>query len=116
MTDPGNLNRGPHHAALRVRRAGDALWVALGGGCASPDRTGVRGQNSRTARESRHTVVVVTHELASIFAISANSVFLDAAPKTQLATVDPSDLRDKSLDFSVRNFLMRGAVTPASSV
>ena len=32
------------------------------------------------------TVVVVTHELASIFAIGTNSVFLDAETKTMIAT------------------------------
>ena len=54
------------------------------------------------------TVVVVTHELASIFAIGNNSVFLDAEAKTQLATGDPKELRDHHPDFVVRNFLQRG--------
>ena len=35
------------------------------------------------------TVVVVTHELASIFAIGNNSVFLDADTKTMIASGDP---------------------------
>lgn len=54
------------------------------------------------------TVVVVTHELASIFAIGNNSVFLDTESKTQLATGDPKELRDHHPDFHVRNFLERG--------
>ena len=54
------------------------------------------------------TVVVVTHELASIFAIGNNSVFLDPVTKTQLATGDPNDLRDNHPNFEVRNFLRRG--------
>jgi phospholipid/cholesterol/gamma-HCH transport system ATP-binding protein len=54
------------------------------------------------------TVVIVTHELASIFAIGNNCVFLDTATKTQLATGDPRYLRDHSDDFDVRNFLQRG--------
>jgi phospholipid/cholesterol/gamma-HCH transport system ATP-binding protein len=54
------------------------------------------------------TVVVVTHELASIFAIGNNSVFLDTESKTQLATGDPKELRDHHHDFIVRNFLRRG--------
>ena len=54
------------------------------------------------------TVVVVTHELASIFAIANNSVFLDPESKTMLATDDPKYLRDHSEDFTVRNFLLRG--------
>ena len=54
------------------------------------------------------TVVVVTHELASIFAIGNNSVFLDADAKTQLATGDPSELRDSHPNDIVRAFLRRG--------
>ncbi len=55
------------------------------------------------------TVVVVSHELASIFAIGNNSVFLDTESRTQLATGDPRELRDRHPDFRVRNFLQRGA-------
>ena len=54
------------------------------------------------------TVVIVTHELASIFAIGNNSVFLDPVTKTQLATGNPNDLRDNHPNFEVRNFLQRG--------
>jgi phospholipid/cholesterol/gamma-HCH transport system ATP-binding protein len=54
------------------------------------------------------TVVIVTHELASIFAIGNNSVFLDARSKTQLATGDPKHLRDHHPDPEVRAFLTRG--------
>ena len=54
------------------------------------------------------TVVVVTHELASIFAIGNNSVFLDPVSKTQLAVGDPKDLRDSHSSESVRSFLRRG--------
>ncbi len=54
------------------------------------------------------TVVVVTHELESIFAIGNNGVFLDATRKTQLATGDPKRLRDEATSFVVRNFLSRG--------
>jgi phospholipid/cholesterol/gamma-HCH transport system ATP-binding protein len=57
------------------------------------------------------TVVIVTHELASIFSIGNNAVFLDPVTKTQLATGDPKDLRDHSANFAVRNFLMRGTAT-----
>ena len=55
------------------------------------------------------TVVVVTHELASIFAIGNNAVFLDADAKTQLATGDPKALRDSHPNDVVRAFLRRGA-------
>lgn len=54
------------------------------------------------------TVVIVTHELASIFAIGNNSVFLDPVTKTQLATGDPKELRDNHENLVVRNFLQRG--------
>ena len=54
------------------------------------------------------TVVVVTHELASIFTIGNNSVFLDPDTKTMIATGDPKILRDSSPDPRVRSFLTRG--------
>ncbi|MGD8803447.1 MAG: ATP-binding cassette domain-containing protein [Gammaproteobacteria bacterium] len=54
------------------------------------------------------TVVVVTHELASIFAIGNNSVFLDADSRTMIATGDPNKLRDESDNPTVRTFLSRG--------
>ena len=54
------------------------------------------------------TVVIVTHELASIFAIADNSVFLDAETKTMLATGNPVELRDHCDLFDVRDFLSRG--------
>ncbi len=53
------------------------------------------------------TVVVVTHELASIFAIGNNSVFLDPESKTMIATGDPKDLVE-SENPTVRTFLTRG--------
>jgi len=59
------------------------------------------------------TVVVVTHELASIFAIANNSVFLDPDTKTMLASADPKYLRDHSDNFKVRNFLLRGEAEPS---
>ena len=54
------------------------------------------------------TVVVVTHELASIFAIGNNSVFLDPDAKTMIASGDPKTLRDESDNPKVRDFLTRG--------
>ena len=56
------------------------------------------------------TIVVVTHELASIFTIADNSVFLDAESKTMLTTGDPKVLRDQSPDPQVRSFLNRGEI------
>jgi phospholipid/cholesterol/gamma-HCH transport system ATP-binding protein len=54
------------------------------------------------------TVVVVTHELASIFAIGDNSVFLDPETKTMIAAGDPKKLRDDASNPTVRSFLTRG--------
>ncbi len=53
------------------------------------------------------TIVVVTHELASIFAIADNSVFLDAKTKTQGALGAPKDLLKSDFE-DVRIFLNRG--------
>ncbi|HMM75960.1 MAG TPA: ATP-binding cassette domain-containing protein [Gammaproteobacteria bacterium] len=53
------------------------------------------------------TVVLVTHELASIFAIANNSVFLDADTKTMIATGDPKALAHGPIE-KVRSFLQRG--------
>ncbi len=58
------------------------------------------------------TIVIVTHELASIFNISNKSLFLDTATRTQGALGDPGELRDHSDNPAVRLFLNRGA-TPA---
>ena len=60
------------------------------------------------------TVVVVTHELASIFAIGDNAVFLDPETKTMLAVGNPKRLRDESEDPKVRTFLTRGEPVAAA--
>ena len=54
------------------------------------------------------TVVVVTHELASIFAIGDNSVFLDPDTRTMLATGNPKTLLAESKDPKIQSFLTRG--------
>ncbi|MGE9292251.1 MAG: ABC transporter ATP-binding protein, partial [Puniceicoccales bacterium] len=54
------------------------------------------------------TVVVVTHELASIFAIADQAIFLDAKTRRQGAIGNPNQLRDHSENMEVRNFLLRG--------
>lgn len=59
------------------------------------------------------TVVMVTHELASIFAIATDSVFLDAESKTMIARGNPRDLRDHADDAKVRRFLRRGDGDPS---
>jgi phospholipid/cholesterol/gamma-HCH transport system ATP-binding protein len=54
------------------------------------------------------TVVIVTHELASIFAIGNNSVFLDPETKTMIAEGDPKKLLAESKNPTVHKFLTRG--------
>ena len=51
------------------------------------------------------TVVVVTHELASIFAIADNSIFLDAESRTMSAMGNPRELFKNPPHENVRYFL-----------
>ncbi len=53
------------------------------------------------------TIVIVTHELASIFDVGTNSVFLDPVSKTMLATGNPKYLLENSTNLVVREFLTR---------
>ncbi len=57
------------------------------------------------------TLIVVSHELASIFAIGNNSVFLDADSKTMIASGDPNTLLRECEDVRVQQFLSRGEKT-----
>ena len=54
------------------------------------------------------TVVVVTHELASIFTIADDSIFLDAESRTVRVQGNPTELREHSPDPKIRTFLTRG--------
>ncbi len=54
------------------------------------------------------TVVVVTHELASIFAIGSNAVFLDAEEKTMTAMGNPKALLADPPSEKIHRFLTRG--------
>ena len=53
------------------------------------------------------TIVIVTHELASIFAIGNNSVFLDADTKTMIASGNPQKLLVECKNPTVHSFLTR---------
>jgi len=55
------------------------------------------------------TIVVVTHELPSIFTIGNNSIFLDVDTRTMIASGDPKELRDHAKEPKVRQFLTRSA-------
>ena len=63
------------------------------------------------------TFVVVTHELASIFTIADNSVFLDPNTRTMRAQGNPRELLQHSTDPAVREFLTRGeaSVRPSAT-
>jgi phospholipid/cholesterol/gamma-HCH transport system ATP-binding protein len=53
------------------------------------------------------TIVLVTHELPSIFELGDNAIFLDAERKTMIAQGRPSELKE-SPDPKVRAFMSRG--------
>ena len=53
------------------------------------------------------TIVVVTHELDSVFAIADRVIMLDKASKTIVADGSPADLRAHSENAWVREFLSR---------
>ncbi len=58
------------------------------------------------------TVVVVTHELASIFTIADTAIFLDPETRTMTAHGDPRELLATSGEPKVRRFLARAAEAP----
>jgi len=60
------------------------------------------------------TIVVVTHELASIFAIADTAVFLDSEERTIIADGHPKKLLAESDDPRVRAFLTRGESSGAT--
>lgn len=53
------------------------------------------------------TVVVVSHELPSIFAIGTNSIFLDVETRTCIASGNPSKLLKQCQNGKVHRFLTR---------
>ena len=65
------------------------------------------------ARSLGITFVVVTHELASIYAIAGRVIMLDTQTKGIIATGRPEELRDQSDTPVVRQFFHREADTPA---
>ena len=56
------------------------------------------------------TIIVVTHELPSIFAIGKNSIFLDKTIRTISAKGNPGELLKNPPNKEVREFLTRGAL------
>ena len=60
------------------------------------------------------TVVMVTHELDSIFAIATQAIYLDNETRTLLDQGSPLELKTNSQHDVVREFLNRGIVAPHS--
>lgn len=59
------------------------------------------------------TVVVVTHELPSIFAIGDHAIFVDSISRSVRAEGAPKELLKRSDDPSLREFLTRGGTSAA---
>jgi phospholipid/cholesterol/gamma-HCH transport system ATP-binding protein len=55
------------------------------------------------------TVVMVTHELPSIFKVGKSCIMLDRESKSIIARGNPLELREKSQDPRVRQFFLREA-------
>jgi phospholipid/cholesterol/gamma-HCH transport system ATP-binding protein len=66
------------------------------------------------SRDLGITVVMVTHELPSIFLVADDCVLLDQAAKGIVARGDPRKLRDESTIPFVHNFFTRSS--PGASV
>jgi phospholipid/cholesterol/gamma-HCH transport system ATP-binding protein len=64
----------------------------------------------RLSRTLGVTFVVVTHELASIYAIADRVIMLDQRKRGILAAGSPEELRDHSEDPFVRSFFRREAL------
>jgi len=59
------------------------------------------------------TIVIVSHELASILSIGDDSIFLDTETRTMGARGKPSELLEHSDNANVRRFLTRSAEEPS---
>ncbi len=62
---------------------------------------------SRLRDQFNTTIVIVTHELASIFGITDTIIMLSKDAKTMVAEGDPKELREKSTSSWVHDFLNR---------
>ena len=110
-------------AACRIRACGRAVWVAV------IDAVSGHQQQCRQVCEflrRQHqayeyrvelgaTIVVVTHELPSIYTIADRVIMLDKRTKSIIATGPPEELRDHSEDAWVRSFFRREVQTEAAS-
>ncbi len=60
------------------------------------------------------TMVIVTHDLDSIFTVIERAIVLDKAAKTIIAAGDPKELREHSENSKVRSFFRREAMQRAT--
>jgi phospholipid/cholesterol/gamma-HCH transport system ATP-binding protein len=61
------------------------------------------------------TVVIVSHELASIFAIGTDCIFLDSESRRPIGRGPPTALRDGAANEKVRRFLGRDGDAPPAA-
>jgi phospholipid/cholesterol/gamma-HCH transport system ATP-binding protein len=61
------------------------------------------------------TIILVTHELASIFAIGTNAIFLDPETKSVIARGNPQEMLQGNVDPKVVRFLTRDNSSVASA-
>lgn len=62
------------------------------------------------------TIVVVTHELPSIFAIGDHAIFVDSNTRTVRAEGNPKELLKRMDDPYLREFLTRGGTSAATAL
>jgi phospholipid/cholesterol/gamma-HCH transport system ATP-binding protein len=100
------------------KRAGLARAMALDPGilCVDEPSAGLDPLSSRKlddlirelAESLGTTIVIVSHELPSIFGIGTNCIFLDATTKRMIDQGPPRELLERSPHAVVREFLRRG--------
>lgn len=61
------------------------------------------------------TIVLVSHELPSLFAVADDGIYLDAMTKTPIAHGAPRDMRDHCEDPQVRAFMNRKTYEPGGT-
>jgi len=84
--------------------------------CSALDVEGTRAiEELMFGLKERFTIVIVTHELPSIFLVAHNCIVLDKAAKGIVARGDPRRLRDESAIPFVHNFFTRSSPGAAAT-